>query len=202
MTKVGYMHGVKLGYMRVSTIAQSTDTQEVDLLAAGVDPKKIYADKLSGKDTKRPELQACLKALNPGDTLVITRLSRLARSLGDLLAILKDLESKDVTIEVIHQKDVDLNTSTGKLLISILGAVDQFQRDIIVENTREGLAVARAKGRTGGRKPELDAKKVRFAREMRAQGSNISEIARTLKVSRATVYRHLAEAGDNSDQPR
>jgi DNA invertase Pin-like site-specific DNA recombinase len=182
---------VLIGYMRVSTTAQVTDAQEADLLAAGVTPGHIYADKLSGKDTKRPQLKECLRSLREGDTLVITRLSRLARSLGDLLAILKDLNSRGVELKVVHQSGVDFNTPNGKLLLQILGAVDEFQRDIIVENTKEGLAAARAKGHTGGRKPGLDPRKVRLAKQMHAEGSSISEIAATFKVSRATVYRHL-----------
>lgn len=190
-----------LGYMRVSTTAQVTDAQEIDLLAAGVSPGNLYADKLSGKNANRPELKACLRALRAGDTLVITRLSRLARSLGDLLAILKDLEARGVEIKVIHQSEVDFSSSTGRFLIQILGAVDEFQRNIIVENTREGLAVARAKGRTGGRKPGLDERTVRTARKMRAEGSSITEIAGALKVSRATVYRHLTENADQSPKP-
>ena len=182
---------MKIGYMRVSTSAQVHDAQEDDLLAAGVARKDIYSDKLSGKNTKRPGLAECLRSLREGDTLVVTRLSRLCRSLGDLLAILGDLDARGVGLEVIHQPEVDFTTSAGRLLIGIMGAVDQFQRDVIAENTREGLAAARARGRTGGRKPGLDQRKVRVAHQMRAEGSSISEIAGTLKVSRATVYRHL-----------
>lgn len=186
-----------IGYMRVSTAAQVTDAQEADLLSAGVQPDKIYADKLSGKNSNRPELKACLKSLNAGDTLVITRLSRLARSLGDLLAILANLHARAVELKVIHQPEIDFTSSTGKFLLQILGAVDEFQRNIIVENTREGLAAARAKGRTGGRKPGLDARKVRLAKQMHAEGSPISQIAATFKVSRATVYRYLKpDSGD------
>ena len=188
----------KLGYMRTSTTSQSTDTQEVDLLAAGVSPDKIYRDQLSGKNTKRPELQAALKALNGGDTLVVTRLSRLCRSLGDLIGIMKGLDAKGVKVEVIHQPEISTDTAMGRFVLNIMGAVDEFQREIIVEHTREGLAVARAKGRTGGRKPGLDQRKVRVARQMRAEGSNISEIAATLKVSRATVYRHLNEEANGA----
>lgn len=182
-----------IGYERVSTTAQVTDAQEADLLAAGVAESHIYADKKSGKSTNRPALQECLKALREGDTLVITRLSRLARSLGDLLAILEGLQAKGVDLKVIHQPEVNFTSSTGKFLLQILGAVDEFQRNILVENTHEGLAAARAQGRTGGRKPELDTRKVRIAKQMRSEGANIAEIARTLKVSRATVYRHLNE---------
>src|SRR5438105_1910662 len=104
------------GNMRVSTVAQSTDTQEADLTAAGVSPDKIYKDKLSGKDTRRPDLKACLKALNPGDTLYITRLSRMARSVGDLIAIMDGLEAKGVKLVVIHQPEVSTDTPTGRFL--------------------------------------------------------------------------------------
>lgn len=183
----------RIGYMRVSTKDQNTDGQEDDLVKAGVSKENIYRDKLSGKNTNRPELKACLKALREGDTLVITRLSRLCRSLGDLIAIMDSLNAKGVSLEVIHQKDVDMNTSTGKLLRSILGAVDEFQRDIIVENTREGLAAARARGRVGGRKPEVSESKARKMKEARANGDSVSQIARDFNVSRATVYRHLGE---------
>jgi DNA invertase Pin-like site-specific DNA recombinase len=183
----------KIGYMRVSTASQSTDTQWDDLLTAGVQPEHIYKDKLSGKNTKRPELKECLRSLRDGDVLVITRLSRLCRSLGDLLAIIDTLDSKGVQLQVIHQGAVNEASASGRLLRNILGAVDEFQREIIVENTREGLAAARARGRTGGRKPGLDERKVRTVRQMRAEGSSITEIATTMKVSRATVYRHLKE---------
>lgn len=185
---------MKLGYMRVSTTAQVTDAQEADLLAAGVAKANIYADKLSGKSTKRPALQECLKALREGDTLVITRLSRLARSVGDLLAIIDGLEARGIGLEVIHQPELASNSPTGKFLRTVLSAVDQLQREIIVENTREGLAVARAQGRTGGRKPKVHNGQEQAIRTMRAEGMNVSEIAKSLKVSRATVYRHLGEA--------
>jgi DNA invertase Pin-like site-specific DNA recombinase len=191
---------VKIGYMRVSTGNQSTDSQEDDLIAAGVAAEHIYRDKLSGKNTNRPELKECLRAIREGDTLVITRLSRLCRSLGDLLAIMASLEAKGVKLHVIHQKDVSTDSPTGKLVRSILGAVDEFQRDIIVENTREGLAAAKARGRVGGRKPGLDEKRVRAAKQMRAEGGSITEIAATLKVSRATVYRHLNETSKDGTE--
>jgi DNA invertase Pin-like site-specific DNA recombinase len=191
---------MRIGYMRVSTTAQNTDSQWDDLTGAGVEPGNIYKDKLTGKNTKRPELKECLRALREGDVLVITRLSRLCRSLGDLLAIIDTLDAKDVKLEVIHQGAVNEASAAGRLLRNILGAVDEFQREIIVENTREGLAAARARGHVGGRKPGLDERKVRLARQMRAEGSSITEIATTLKVSRATVYRHLGQTAGNSDQ--
>ena len=191
---------MKVGYMRVSTTGQSTDTQWDDLTGAGVQPDHIYKDKLSGKNTKRPELKECLRSLREGDTLVITRLSRLCRSLGDLLAIIDTLDSKGVTLQVIHQGAVNEASASGRLLRNILGAVDEFQREIIVENTREGLAAARARGRTGGRKPGLDERKVRTVRQMRSEGASISEIAATMKVSRATVYRHLGEANRSGQE--
>jgi DNA invertase Pin-like site-specific DNA recombinase len=184
---------VKLGYMRTSTTGQSTDSQEDDLLAAGVALKDIYRDKLSGKDTKRPGLKECLRSLREGDTLVITRLSRLSRSVGDLRAVLADLTARGITLEVIHQPEISTNTATGRFMLTVLSAVDELQREIIVENTREGLAAARARGHKGGRPAGLDARKVQLARRMRAEGSSVAQIARDLKVGRATVYRHLNE---------
>jgi DNA invertase Pin-like site-specific DNA recombinase len=179
-----------IGYARVSTSDQELASQIDALMAAGVDERSIYTDKKSGKNTKRPGLETCLKVLREGDTLVFTRLSRLCRSLRDLLAITEDLQSRGIGLRAIRQ-DFDVTSANGKLVMQILGAVDEFQRNIIADNTREGLESARARGNVGGRPAGLDARRVRTARQMKDDGATIVDIARTLKVSRATVYRHL-----------
>jgi DNA invertase Pin-like site-specific DNA recombinase len=187
---------MRIGYARVSTTGQNTDSQLDDLANASVEA--VYVDKISGKKAaNRPELQACLKALREGDTLVITRLSRLCRSLSDLLHIVETLSSRGVKLETIHQggildytQDGSL-TATSKLVVQIMGAIDEFQREIINENTREGLAAARQRGRIGGGKPKLNSAQVRKLKERRGEGVSVSELSREFKVSRATVNRYL-----------
>jgi DNA invertase Pin-like site-specific DNA recombinase len=184
---------MKIGYARVSTSDQELASQIDALKAAGVDERNIYTDKKSGKNKSRPGLESCLKVLREGDELVFTRLSRLCRSLKDLLAITEDLQERGVALRAIHQ-DFDITSANGKLVMQILGAVDEFQRNIIADNTREGLESAKARGRVGGRPAGLDARRVKTAQQLKAQGATIVDIARTLKVSRATVYRHLEAA--------
>ena len=181
-----------VGYGRASTRDQNPDYQRDMLAAAGVAAANVYIDHgVSGRLASRPELDKCLAALQPGDTLVITRLSRLARSLTNLLALASDFRERNITLRTLEQGDVDMTTPTGRFMLNILGAVDQFQREIIVENTYEGLASAKARGRVGGRKPGLDPRRVAAARDIANKGASVAEIAHTLKVSRATVYRHL-----------
>jgi len=188
--------GRLIGYGRVSTRDQNPDYQRDALTAAGVAASNIYIDHgVSGRLASRPALDECLAALQPGDTLVITRLSRLARSLSNLLALAGDFRERNITLKTTEQGDVDMTTPTGRFMLAILGAVDEFQREIIVENTYEGLASAKARGRVGGRKPGLDSRRVKAARDMADNGASVAEIAATLKVSRATVYRHLDATG-------
>jgi DNA invertase Pin-like site-specific DNA recombinase len=178
------------GYGRVSTRDQNPDSQRDALLEAGCAEQNIHIDKASGKLASRPELDKVLALLQPGDTLVITRLSRMARSLRNLLNLTEQLDERGVSLRVLKQ-DIDTSTPTGRLVFHILAAIDQFQRELIVENTEEGLASAKARGRTPGRKPGLDKRKVAIARQLADSGETVAEIARVLKVSRATVYRHL-----------
>jgi DNA invertase Pin-like site-specific DNA recombinase len=176
-------------------------TQRDALLEAGVAPERIYVDRgRSGKLASRPELDKVLALLQPGDTLVITRFSRAARSLRNLLALVDDLGQRDIGLRVLKQ-DIDTSTATGKLVFHILAAIDEFQREIIVEGTHEGIESAKARGRKGGRPAGLDPRRVRHARQLYDQGETVSEIAKVLKVSRATVYRHLeaSRKGDAQD---
>jgi DNA invertase Pin-like site-specific DNA recombinase len=179
------------GYGRVSTRDQNPDSQRDALLEAGVPPDRIYIDHgRSGKLASRPELDRCLASLVEGDTLVITRLSRAARSLRNLLALTEDLHARGVGLKVLKQ-DIDTSTPTGRLVFHILAAIDEFQREIIVENTEEGVKAAAARGRKGGRPAGLDPRRVKTARQLYDGGETVSEIAKVMRVSRATVYRHL-----------
>jgi len=185
----------KIGYARVSTADQNPDSQRDALLAAGCD--KIFTDKASGKLAKRPEWDACLEYLRPGDVLVITRLSRAARSLRNLLDVADKLRERGIDLVVLKQA-IDTTTPAGRLAFHIMAAIDEFQRELIVEGTNEGLAAARARGRTGGRKPKLSPAQVKLASELYdkkgADGKRehtVNQIAAMLGVTKPTIYRHL-----------
>jgi DNA invertase Pin-like site-specific DNA recombinase len=190
----------KIGYARVSTRGQNDDSQLDELKAAGCD--RLFVDHgVSGKLARRPEWDKCLGYLREGDTLVITRLSRAMRSLRQLLTVAAELNERGIQLRVLKQ-EIDTTTPTGRLVFNILAAIDEFQRELIVEGTNEGLAAARARGRVGGRKPGLSPEQVKVARELYdAKGEDgkrkytVQQIADTLKVSRATVYRHLDTDG-------
>ncbi len=180
----------KIGYARVSTKGQNDDSQVDELTAYGCD--KIFSDQgVSGKHAARPELDKALAYLREGDLFVITRLSRAMRSLKHLLDLKDVLTERGVGLVVLKQ-GIDTTTPQGRLVFHILGALDEFQRELIVEGTKEGLAAARARGRNGGRKPKLTRSQVKHARELyRGGGKTVAEIASLLGCSRQTVYRAL-----------
>ncbi len=185
----------KIGYARVSTRSQKDDSQVDDLTACGCD--KIFTDKASGKNAERPELDKALAYLREGDVFVITRLSRAMRSLKHLLTLAGELRERGIGLVVLKQH-IDTTTPAGRLVFHILGAIDEFQRELIIEGTREGLQAARARGRTGGRKPKLNARQSATVRRMyQAAGPDgkrqhtVAEIAQTVGVHRTTVYDYL-----------
>jgi DNA invertase Pin-like site-specific DNA recombinase len=180
----------KVGYARVSTHSQNEDSQVDELKAAGCE--RVFTDLgVSGKLARRPELDACLEYLRPGDVLVITRLSRAMRSLRHLLDLAETLQERNVGMVVLKQS-IDTTTVHGRLVFNLLASIDEFQRELIVEGTREGLAAARARGRTGGRKPRLSPEQRILARQLYDGGQHtVLEIAAMLRVSRPTVYRAL-----------
>ena len=153
----------KIGYARVSTRSQKDDSQIDELTGYGCD--KIFTDKASGKLAARPELDKALAYLREGDVLVITRLSRAMRSLKHLLALADELRERGIDLVILRQH-IDTTTPTGRLVFHVLGAIDEFQRELIIEGTREGLEAARARGRTGGRKPKLSAARAATVRRM------------------------------------
>jgi DNA invertase Pin-like site-specific DNA recombinase len=180
----------KIGYARVSTKGQNDDSQVDELTAYGVD--KLFIDKgVSGKHASRPELDAALAYLREGDVFVITRMSRAMRSLKHMIGLAEDLRRRGIDLVVIKQA-IDTTTPQGRLTFHILAALDEFQRELIVEGTVEGLAAARARGKTGGRKPKLTDSQIKHARQLYADGGKtVAEIAGLLGVSRQTVYRAL-----------
>ncbi|MFJ3783553.1 recombinase family protein [Streptomyces sp. SID5770] len=186
---------MRIGYGRVSTTDQNLDAQRAALEAAGCE--EIYLDKISGKLTNRPELDKVMTRLRAGDTLVITKLDRLGRSLKHLLEVSAELEARTVDLVVLDQ-GLDTSTPVGRFMFQILGAVAEFERSLNVERTMDGLASARAKGKVGGRKNALTPAQVRHARFMRDERDEdgrprhtVQEIADELGVGRATIYRAL-----------
>jgi DNA invertase Pin-like site-specific DNA recombinase len=183
--------GDLLGYARVSTTDQDPALQLDALNAAGC--VKTFTDKTSGTLDRRPQLDRLLDQLRPGDTVVVWRLDRLGRSLRHLIALSEDLMDRQVGLRSL-QESLDTTTANGRLFFTIMGALAAFERDLISEQTKAGLAAARARGRKGGRPPVMTPQKVEVARQMYASREHtVEEIAETIGVSRKTIYRHLAQ---------
>jgi len=168
---------------------QNTDGQHDALTAAGCE--RIFIDHASGKLARRPQLDAMLDYVRPGDVLVITKLDRLGRSVANLIERTTELASRGVDLRVLHQ-GIDTTTPGGKLLFHVMAAVAEFERDMVSERTREGLAAARARGRKGGRRPVLSADKIATARKLYDERvMTVAQIAAVVGCSRATLYRSL-----------
>jgi DNA invertase Pin-like site-specific DNA recombinase len=176
------------GYARVSSSGQSLEVQLEALEAAGCN--KVFSEKMSGRSTEgRGELSEALDFVRAGDTLVVTRLDRLARSVGDLFTILDRLMAKGVSFRCLAQAGVDTDSSTGRLMLGILGAVAAFEADIRKERQAEGIAKAKAAGVYRGRKPSVDVERVRA---LASEGLGATEISKRLVIGRASVYRAMA----------
>jgi DNA invertase Pin-like site-specific DNA recombinase len=179
----------RIGYARVSTDDQHLDMQRDALTAAGC--SVIYEETASGKAAARPELEQCLKALRPGDSMIVWRLDRLGRSLPDLVRIVGELEQKGIGFESITER-IETSSAAGKLVFHVFAALAEFERNLIRERTNAGLAAARARGRAGGRKPKLNEKDVKEIRALwRDKSIPVADIARRFGVSRTTLYKHL-----------
>ncbi|MDQ3850499.1 MAG: recombinase family protein [Actinomycetota bacterium] len=182
------------GYARVSTAEQNPDHQIDALQCAGVAREHIYVDHASGAKASRPELDNVLRLLRDGDTLKITRLDRLGRSVLHLVTLGAELRERGVGLHVIEQ-GIDTSTAEGRAMFGMLSVLAELQRELIVANTRDGLAAARARGRRGGRRPKLDAEQVALAQQLYdAQEKTVQQIADLFGVPRTTVYGHLAPA--------
>lgn len=181
-----------VGYARVSTQEQKPELQLDALKAAGCE--KVFVEKASGAQRERPELKAALDYMRGGDTLVVWKLDRLARSMKQLIETVEGLEEVDVGFQSLTEA-IDTTTAGGKLVFHVFGALAEFERSIIRERTRAGLDAARARGRKGGRPPKLKDSDLKAARAMLADNSiTVEEIAKHLRVSPATLYRHLPAA--------
>lgn len=184
------MSGKQIGYIRVSTLDQNTDRQ-----LEGVELDRKFIDKASGKDMNRPQLQAALDYLRDGDTLVVHSMDRLARNVEDMRRMVRELTDKGVTVRFAKENltfsgnDSPMST----LMLTMLGAFAEFERTLIRERQREGIAIAKAKGNVyKGRKPMLNAEKIAALRTKVMEGLPKSAIAREFGISRETLYKYLA----------
>ena len=177
-----------IGHARVSTTDQNLELQESALRAAGCDV--IRSEKRSGTTTAgRDELRTVLDFLRKGDTLMVTRIDRLARSIGDLQDIVRAVRAKGASLKAIEQP-IDTSTAAGKCFLDMLGVFAEFETNLRRERQLEGIASAKARGVYKGRKASIDPAKVR---QMKAEGKGASAIAKALRIGRASVYRALAE---------
>ncbi len=183
--------GALIGYARVSTRDQKLHRQVDALTAAGC--HRIFEEKLSGKNTDRPELAKCLDYLRPGDTIVVLELWRLGRSLQDLISSVGELRRRDIGFKSLHEA-LDTTTPDGRRVFHVFAALAGFIRELIVEGTNEGLAAARARGVRLGRPPAMNPEQIQSARTLLTQPENtVSSIAKLLGVSRSTIYKYVPE---------
>ena len=179
-----------VGYARTSTLDQTAglEAQEHELAEAGCE--KVFVEQVSSVDVKaREKLAEALEYIREGDTLVVTKLDRLARSVAHLLEVLSGLEAKGASLRVLSM-GIDTGTATGKLMLTLLGGVAEFERSIMLERQREGIAKAKAAGKYKGRKPTARAKADQVL-ALRAEGLGATDISRRLRIGRASVYRIL-----------
>ena len=189
-----------LGYMRVSKAdgSQVLDLQRDALLAAGIADGHLYEDLASGRRDDRPGLLACIKALRKGDALVVWKLDRLGRDLRHLVNLVHDLTVRGVGLKVLTGEGaaIDTTTAAGKLVFGIFAALAEFERALITERTRAGIAAARARGRNGGAPFKMTAAKLRLAQAaMGKPETKIAPLCRELGISRQTLYRHVSPDG-------
>ena len=180
-----------IGYARVSTMDQNPELQMTALEEAGCE--KIFTEKISGVSKNRPKLESALKYMRAGDTLVIWKLSRLARSLTQIIKTVVDLEERGIGLKVLTQ-NIDTATPEGRLFFHMNASFDQFQREIIVENTKAGLKNAKRHGRVGGRPILMTEEKIKAAESMIKDQENypfITDIIKASGVGRTTFYRHF-----------
>jgi DNA invertase Pin-like site-specific DNA recombinase len=188
-----YMTGQRVGYIRVSTLDQQSGRQ-----LEGLELDRTFVDHASGKDAKRPQLEELLNFVRTGDTVIVHSMDRLARNLDDLRRIVQALTNKGVRIEFVKEN----LTFTGEdspmasLMLSVMGAFAEFERSLIKERQREGIALARKRGAYRGRKKSLSPQEVAELRQRVAAGISKAQVAREAGISRQTLYQYLQESGD------
>jgi len=185
---VGLFH-MLIGYARVSTLAQNLDLQLDALNKAGCE--KIFTDKASGAKEERKGLTEALEFIRPGDTLVVWKLDRLGRNLKHLISTIEGLNKRGIDFSSLKE-NLDTSTPTGKLIFSVMGALAEFERDLLRERINAGLAAARARGREGGRPQKLNDKKIEMIRKLYLEREqSVAEIAKAFDVDRRSIYNYL-----------
>ncbi|MGO8087249.1 recombinase family protein [Rhizobium leguminosarum] len=188
-----------VAYIRVSSIGQSLEVQRDKVLAFGVEPDHLFEEKRSGVDSNRPALKEALRFVRKGDTLVITKIDRLARSASDLLNIVNELKAKGVELRVLDQS-IDTSSPAGRAMLQMLAVFAEFETAIRAERQMDGIAKAKENGTKFGRKPQATDNVVSDIRRMRAEGLLIKDIMKATGLSKATVYRALGGAeGEHQD---
>lgn len=187
---------MKIGYARVSTLEQNLDLQLDALKQSGC--KKIITDEISGSVADRPGLKKLKEELREGDTLVVWRLDRLGRSLKHLIEWINELQALGIGFESL-QESITTTTSTGQLLFHIFGALAEFERNLIRERTKAGLAAARARGRLGGRPKQLGSRKRELVLNLyRDREHTVKEICQMMGISKPTLYQYLREQDEQA----
>ena len=197
MKRGRFVTGQRVGYTRVSTLEQNTDRQ-----LDGVDVDRVFADHVSGKDLHRPELEAMLRFVRDGDTVVVHSMDRLARNLDDLRSTVRDLTARGVRVQFVKEQLIFTgeDTAIATLLLSVMGAFAEFERALIRERQREGIALAKQRGAYRGRRRSLTSDQADRLRSGAAAGRAKAELAREFGISRETVYQYLrvGESGNGS----
>ncbi len=178
---------VKIGYARVSTQGQTLGAQRIQLGEAGCE--KIYEEVASGAQSNRPQLHALLKALQPGYTVIVTRLDRLARSTVDLLTTIKTIADKGCLFKSLGEPWADTTTPAGRLMLTVIGGLAEFERELIKIRTSEGRQLAKKNGVRMGRKPLLTPHQIAEVRQRKANGESVRQLARSYRVSPNTISR-------------
>src|SRR5919112_2052362 len=184
------MSGQRIGYIRVSTLDQLTERQ-----LDGIEVDKTFLDKASGKDTKRPQLELLMSFVRSGDTVIVHSMDRLARNLDDLRRIVQTLTGKGVRIEFVkeHLTFTGEDSPMANLMLSVMGAFAEFERSLIKERQREGIALAKQRGAYRGRKKTLTPERAAELRQRVAAGISKAQVAREAGISRQTLYQYLQE---------
>ena len=188
----------RIGYARVSSTGQSLEVQLDKLNQAKCD--RIYKEKRSGRTADRLEFQSCMNYLREGDTLIITRLDRLARSVVHLAKISKQFQSEKIDLQVLDQ-NIDTSTSTGRLMFNMLASIAEFENDLRTERQSEGIAKAKENGVKFGRPPKVTDTKKQEIYSLRLSGTSIGQLAKQFKLGEATIYRVLNAVKQSNTVP-
>ena len=196
-----------IGYARVSKSdnSQVLDLQIDALKSSGVNVENIYTDKISGVKNERPGLENCLKALRKDDVLVVYKLDRLGRNLKHLITTVEDLTKRNIGFKVLSGQGVNIDTTTpaGKMIFSIFWALAEFERELIGERIKAGIAAARARGRMGDRKFGLSKAQVRLAEAaMKNRDTSVTEPCKELSITRTTLYQYISPSGELRDHAK